>query len=277
MAEQPQFEGRVVAITGAGRGLGAAYARLLAARGAQVVVHDAGVDQDGQGGDPTVAGAVADEITRNGGQAVAVTGNLLEPAACDQVIDSALASFGRLDALVHNAGVVIWEDLEHPADEAWATTMGVTADAGFRLIRRALEPMREQGYGRIVLTTSGRATHPRGSAPGLVSYAAAKLAALGLMVGFGANLGDLDIRLNAISPVAATRVLRRDAPELTPESVAPAVAWLCSDRVTESGLIVEASGGTFNLARFVSGPEADLGVDPGPDEFARWRAGEPEG
>lgn len=274
MAERALFQGRVVAITGAGRGLGAAYARLLAARGAQVVVHDAGVDQDGQGGDPSVAGAVADEITRNGGQAVAVTGNLLEPAACDQVIDTALASFGRLDALVHNAGVVIWEDLEQPSDEAWATTMGVTADAGFRLIRRALEPMRAQGYGRLVLTTSGRATDPRGAAPGLVSYAAAKLAALGLMVGFGANMGDLDIRLNAISPVAATRVLRRDAPELTPESVAPAVAWLCSDQVTESGLIVEASGGTFNLARFVSGPEVDLGADPSPEEFARWHAGQ---
>ncbi len=267
-----QFAGQVVAVTGAGRGLGAAYAKLLADQGASVLVHDAGVDHDGSGGDPAVAQAVAEEITHDGGRAVSLTRNLLDPDACDEVVETALSSFGRLDALVHNAGLVIWEDTAHPSDEAWSRTMAVNADAGFRLIRRALEPMRANGYGRIVVTTSGRATDPDGAAPGLVSYAAAKMAVLGLMVGFRANVREHDIHLNAISPVAATRVLRRSAPGLTPESVAPAVAWLCSAHVRESGLIVEAAGGRFSLARFTSGHEVDLGGLPSVEAFTQWRA-----
>jgi hypothetical protein len=92
------------------------------------------------------------------------------------------------------------------------------------------------------------------------------------MVGFRANVREHDIHLNAISPVAATRVLRRSAPGLTPESVAPAVAWLCSAHVRESGLIVEAAGGRFSLARFTSGPEVDLCGLPSVEAFTQWRA-----
>jgi NAD(P)-dependent dehydrogenase (short-subunit alcohol dehydrogenase family) len=109
-AAQPsiRFDGQVIIVTGAGRGLGAAYARLLAARGGTVVVHDAGVAQDGSGFDPSVADAVVSEITAMGGTAAACYENLEDAAAGGRVVEFAMARFGRVDALVHNAGLVVF-------------------------------------------------------------------------------------------------------------------------------------------------------------------------
>ena len=111
-----RFDGRVVLITGAGRGLGAAYARAFAARGASVVVHDAGVAQDGSGGDPSVADAVVREITRAGGTAVASYDNLEDAGAGERLVKDSLDRFGRLDVVIQNAGLVI--------DEHGETTLG---------------------------------------------------------------------------------------------------------------------------------------------------------
>jgi NAD(P)-dependent dehydrogenase (short-subunit alcohol dehydrogenase family) len=107
-----RFDGQVIVVTGAGRGLGAAYARLFAARGGSVVVHDAGVTQDGSGFDPSVADAVVAEITAAGGIAVACYENLELPPACARVVEFAMASFGRLDALVRNASLVVFASLK---------------------------------------------------------------------------------------------------------------------------------------------------------------------
>jgi NAD(P)-dependent dehydrogenase (short-subunit alcohol dehydrogenase family) len=130
--------------------------------------------------------------------------------------------------------------------------------------------MRRQGYGRIVLTTSGRALRVEDCVPGLVAYSTAKMAQIGLMVGLAADLGGSGIEVNAISPVAATRVLRRSAPELTPELVAPAVAFLASSACTTSGLVIQAAGGRFSAARWDRGRALDLGPTPAtPEEIAR--------
>lgn len=144
--------------------------------------------------------------------------------------------------------------------------MAVNADAGFRLVRAALPHMRSQDYGRIVLTVSGRAARLEDAAPGLVAYSAAKMAVYGLMVGFGASVREHDIHLNAISPVAATRILVRDAPELTTISVAPGVAVLASRAMTSSGSVLAAAGGSFALERWDDGPAVELGPAPTPDE-----------
>lgn len=260
------FTGQVAIVTGSGRGLGEAYARLLADLGAAVVVHDAGVDPQGVGVDSSVAEAVAQSIRAAGGQARSSAVDLLNPGACEDLIAQAVDRFGRLDVLVHNAGVVRWEDPAHPEDEIWEQTMAVNADAGFRLVRAALPHMRSQDYGRIVLTVSGRAARLEDAAPGLVAYSAAKMAVYGLMVGFGASVREHDIHLNAISPVAAARILVRDAPELTTISVAPGVAVLASRAMTSSGSVLAAAGGSFALERWDDGPAVELGPAPTPDE-----------
>lgn len=268
-----RFDGQVIVVTGAGRGLGAAYARLLAARGGTVVVHDAGVAQDGSGFDPSVADAVVSEIAAIGGTAAACYENLEDAAACGRVVEFATARFGRLDALVHNAGLVVFASLEETDPAVWDRMVAIGVDAPFHLARAAVPHMRRQGYGRIVLTTSGRAMRAEDCVPGLIAYSAAKMAQVGLMVGLAAELRDTDIRVNAVSPVAATRVLRRDAPGLRPELVAPGVAFLASSACTTSGAVLNAAGGRFSAAWWDRSDGLDLGPMPAsPEDIAiRWR------
>lgn len=114
-----RFDGQVAIVTGAGRGLGAAYARLLAARGASVVVHDAGVAQDGSGFDPAIADGVVQQIAAENGVAAACHENLETTEACRRIVEFAVDRFGRLDALIHNAGLVIFASLDETRSEVW--------------------------------------------------------------------------------------------------------------------------------------------------------------
>jgi NAD(P)-dependent dehydrogenase (short-subunit alcohol dehydrogenase family) len=268
-----RFDDRVVLVTGAGRGLGAAYARAFAERGASVVVHDAGVEPDGSGGDPTVAQAVADEI---GG--LACFENLEEPAAGTRVVEQALERFGRLDVVIQNAGLVIWEELEM-ADRSWDRMRRISIDAAFEITRAAFPVMKSYGYGRFVFTTSGRAMAVERTRPGLAAYSVAKMAQFGLMIVAAAEGEDHGIRANAISPAAATRVLVREvAPgELEPEQVVPGVLFLASEQCTFSGKVLEAAGGEFDVARWDSSDGIDFGKEPVDPETIAERWSEIEG
>ena len=267
--ETIRFDGQVVLVTGAGRGLGAAYARLMASLGAAVVVHDAGVGQDGRGVDRSVADRVVSDIAAVGGRAAASDENLEDAAAAARIVELAMDKFGRLDALVSNAGLVVFASLEDTDPALWSRMMAVGIDAPFRLARAAIPHMRRQGYGRIVLTTSGRSMRVEDCVPGLVAYSVAKMAQVGLMVGVAAELKGVDIQVNAVSPVAATRVLRRSAPELKPELVAPGVAFLASSSCRRSGILLRAAGGRFAAARWDDGDEIDLGPQQAsPEQFA---------
>jgi NAD(P)-dependent dehydrogenase (short-subunit alcohol dehydrogenase family) len=273
-----RFDERIALVTGAGRGLGAAYARALAARGATVIVHDAGVDPYGSGGDPTVADRVVAEIATAGGAAVASYENLEDGDAGARVVEQALERFGRLDIVVQNAGLVVWEELE-AADRSWDRMRRVSIDAPFQITRAAVPAMKDQGYGRFVFTTSGRAMAVDRTRPGLAAYAVGKMAHFALMLVTAAEGEAHGIQANAIAPAAATRVLVREvAPgELEPEQVVPGVLFLASEECMFSGKVLEAAGGEFDVARWVSSDEVDFGRTPVDPEVIAERWAEIEG
>ena len=267
-----RFDGRVVVVTGAGRGLGAAYARLFAARGATVVVHDAGVGPRGEGRDPSVADAVVDELRRAGARASAAYENLETEDACCALIESALAAHGRVDVLVNNAGLVVYEEVDR-ADRSWETMRRVGIDAPFHLSRAAFAAMKRQRYGRLIFTTSGIAMSAEDTRPGLAAYAAAKMAQFGLMVVFAAEGRPHRVLANAISPVATTRVYTRPvAPgALDPARVAPGVLLLASEECPVTGVVLAAADGWFGVRSWARTSGVDLGDDATPEDVAaRW-------
>jgi NAD(P)-dependent dehydrogenase (short-subunit alcohol dehydrogenase family) len=240
-----RFDGQTVLVTGAGRGLGAAYARAFAAHGANVVVHDAGLELDGTGGDRSVADAVAREI---GG--LAAYEDLRDVEACYRLVER----IGPLDAIVHNAGLLAIEPLEE-ADRHWEDVRRTSLDAAFHVTRAAWPAMKEQQRGRLVFTTSSRAMFPREAVAGFAAYAASRMGAFGLMLAVAAEGEPHGIRANAISPVVTgTRTSTREASsDLTPEQVVPAVLHLASDECDFSGLVVYAEGGRFRTVGWVDG------------------------
>ena len=270
-----RFDGQTVLVTGAGRGLGRAYSLLLAERGANVLVHDAGVAPDGTGFDPTLADAVVGEIRAAGGVAEAAYDNLLTREGCDGVLAIADERFGRLDALIHNAGISLHRAVEETDEESWSRLLRVNGEAAFRLARGAIPVMRAQRYGRIVLTLSGHALYSDASSADLTAYAATKAMQFGLMNSLAAAGEPYGILVNAISPVAATRMFTREveAGELMPEQVAPGAVFLASRECDVSAVVLRAGNGRFSLGGYAVTEGIDLGRGPATPEMvaAQWR------
>ncbi|MBU6268729.1 MAG: SDR family NAD(P)-dependent oxidoreductase [Sphingomonadales bacterium] len=253
--------GRVVVVTGGGRGIGRACARLCAAEGAAVVVNDAGVARDGGGGDAAPARAVAAEIGADGGRAIAHGASLTGPGGAEAVIAAGLAAFGRIDAVINAAGFLrdaIWHKLSR-AD--WDAVLDVHLNGAFAICRAATPHFREQGSGGFVLFTSGAGLVGN---VGQANYSAAKLGVVGLMQSIALDMARFGVRANCIAPVAFTRLLGGAMPEgadvppalaaLTPEKVAPLAAYLAS----------EASAPITNQVFGVSGEEVTLFSRPRP-------------
>ncbi len=245
------FEGQVGLITGAAGGLGLAYARLLARLGAQVLMHDVGADTDGEGTDPQRLDAAVQTLRREGLQVEPVHGFLDTRAQCRALIKVALQARGRLDFIIHNAGWVEYQNITEVDDAHLARMLAIAAKAPLWLAQAAWPVMQAQGGGRIVVTTSDRALFPQYVQHGLASYAMAKMAALGVVHALAAEGRQENILVNAISPVAKTRMwgVSGEPDELLPASVAPGVAWLVSPHCQATGWILRASNGQFRALK----------------------------
>lgn len=251
MAER-RFDDRVAVITGAGRGLGRAYAELLARKGAKVLVNDLGAAIAGEGADAGPAEEVVNAIRAAGGEAVANTDTVATPEGGRAIIESALDSFGRIDILVHNAGNVRYGSLEDIPYEDFKSVVDVHLLGAYHVVRPAFPVMSRAGYGRVVLTSSIGGLY---GTHNVVNYGMAKAGVIGLNNVIAIEGADKGIKSNIILPGAVTRMadgLDTSAyPPMGPELVAPVVGWLAHESCSISGEMLVSMAGRVARAMVV--------------------------
>ena len=240
------FDGRVAIVTGAGRGIGRAHARLLAGRGARVVVNDLGGSMEGDGADVGPAQSVVDEIRAAGGDAVPDTNDVSTPDGGRAIVESAIDHFGRVDVVVNNAGIIRWGGLPEVDLANLERHLAVHLGGSFNTTRAAWPHFVEQGYGRIVLTTSSGLFGLDNN----LGYAAAKAGVVGLARSAKLAGEPYGIKVNLIAPAAQTRMAGGDRPVsgqpfMPSDAVAPMVAFLAHESCPVSGEIYTAGAGRF--------------------------------
>ncbi len=240
------FDEQVAIVTGAGHGIGRSHALALAERGARVVVNDLGGARDGTGSSLDAAEAVVAEIEAAGGEAVANGADVKDQQAVRAMVDDALSRWGRIDILINNAGVLRDKSFSNMAIEDFQFVVGVHLLGTAVCTKAVWGQMREQHYGRIVVTTSSSGLYGNF---GQANYGAAKLGVVGLMNTLRAEGAKYDIRINALAPVAYTRMTEELVPDeakelLEPEAVTPGVLFLVS-KDAPNGMILAAGGGGY--------------------------------
>ncbi|MEU8888243.1 SDR family oxidoreductase [Streptomyces sp. NPDC048442] len=276
-------DGRVVVVTGAGRGLGRAHALAFAAEGARLVVNDLGVRADGAGGSSGPAEEVVAEIRARGGEAVAHGGDIATSAGAASLVAAAVDSFGRIDTLVNNAGFLRDRMLVNLDEDDWDAVVRVHLKGHFLPLKHAAQWWRAEAkagrraVARVVNTSSGAGL--LGSV-GQGNYAAAKAGIVGLTLVAAAEMGRYGVQVNALAPAARTRMTEETFAEtmaapgegawdaMAPENVSPLVVWLGSeDSAGVTGRVFEAEAGRITVMEgWRPGPTADKG--------ARWTPGE---
>jgi NAD(P)-dependent dehydrogenase (short-subunit alcohol dehydrogenase family) len=242
-----RFDGRVAVVTGAGRGIGRAHARLLAQLGASVVVNDLGGSMTGAGSDTGPAAEVVDEIVADGGVAVADDHDVSVEDGAGALIATALGRFGRIDVVVNNAGIIRWADFPDADAENVERHLAVHVLGSFHTARAAWPHLVEQGYGRIVNTTSSGMF----GLPNNVGYATAKAGVVGLTRSLATAGAPHGIRCNLVAPAAFTRMAGAADPDspmattMDPDLVAPMVAFLAHEDCPVTGEIYSAGAGRF--------------------------------
>jgi NAD(P)-dependent dehydrogenase (short-subunit alcohol dehydrogenase family) len=248
-----RFDDRVAIVTGAGKGLGRAYAMLLAARGARVLVNNRRRSQ----GEPSSADEVVQAIRQAGGQAIANYDSVEDPTAGERIVQQALDAWGRIDVLVNNAGVDQRSTFHKLSVEQFRQIFDINFYGSLYVTHAAYARMRAAGYGRIVVSTSVAGLY---GLHGLTAYSASKAALVGFMRTLAAEGKSHNVLTNAIAPYAATPMTARQGnmPEeflrtMSPEFVAPMVTLMVSEQTSLNGQVIIAGRGAFRRAANVEG------------------------
>jgi NAD(P)-dependent dehydrogenase (short-subunit alcohol dehydrogenase family) len=268
-----ELDGRVAIVTGAGGGLGRSHALLLAERGAKVVVNDVGGSRDGTGGDSQAADGVVAEIRDAGGAAVASYDGVDTWEGGQRIVATALEAFGRVDVVINNAGIL--RDVSFgKLDEAQLdAVLKVHLYGAFHVTRAAWPHLKEQGYGRVITTSSGSGLYGNF---GQSNYAAAKLGLVGLTRTLAIEGTKYGITANAIAPVARSRMTEDIMPQpllerIEPVHVSPLVVYLASEACTDTGRIYSVGGGYVARVALLEGEGAAFDGVASPEEIAeRW-------
>jgi NAD(P)-dependent dehydrogenase (short-subunit alcohol dehydrogenase family) len=264
---------RVIVVTGAGGGLGREYALTLAKEGASVVVNDLGGARDGTGAGHSMADQVVNEIKDSGGRAVANYDSVAEAEGAENIVKTALDEFGKIDGVVSNAGILRDGTFHKMPFENWDAVLKVHLYGGYNIIRAAWPHFREQSYGRVVVATS---TSGLFGNFGQANYSAAKLGLVGLINTLAQEGAKYNIKANAVAPIAATRMTEDILPpevfkKLTPEYVAPVVAYLCSEEVPETASVFIVGGGKVQRAALFQNEGITFSDVPSVDDVAaKW-------
>jgi NAD(P)-dependent dehydrogenase (short-subunit alcohol dehydrogenase family) len=241
----PGVQNKVIIVTGAGGGLGRAYARFLADNGAMVVVNDLGGARDGSGSGTGMADSVVDEIHAAGGQAVADYSSVATTEGAEAIINAAVNRFGAVHGVVNNAGILRDGAFHKMSAENFDAVLKVHLYGGFHVTRAAWPHFREQKFGRVVVATSSAGIYGNF---GQANYGAAKLGLVGMINTLAIEGAKYGITANAIAPLAATRMTADVAPQelldkLDPDHVAPAVGYLLSEESQDTGAVFVVGGG----------------------------------
>ena len=239
------FDGKVAIITGAGGGLGRQHALLLASRGALVVVNDLGGALDGSGSDKGAAQKVVDEIVALGGVAVADTNSVSTPEGGAAIVKSAVDAYGRVDIVINNAGILRDKSFHNLTPDLMNPVFDVHLKGAFHVTQPAFVLMREQGYGRIISTSSAAGAFGNF---GQANYGAAKMGLVGFMRVLAVEGAKYNIKANSIAPLALTRMTESlfsgaMAEKLQPELISPIVAFLAHEDCPVSGEVYSVGGG----------------------------------
>ncbi|MCZ7682619.1 MAG: SDR family NAD(P)-dependent oxidoreductase [Sandaracinaceae bacterium] len=249
MGDVLRFDGKVVIVTGAGGGLGRAHALAFGARGAKVVVNDLGGSAHGEGQSSSAADRVVEEIRAAGGEAVASYDSVEDGA---KIVQKALDAFGRLDVVVNNAGILRDVSFHKMTDAEWDIVYRVHVRGSYAVTRAAWDHLREQEYGRIVMTASAAGIYGNF---GQANYAMAKLGLVGFANTLAVEGRKRNVHVNTIAPIAGSRLTETVLPKeitdaLKPEYVSPLVLWLCHEDCEETGGLFEVGGGYFGKLRW---------------------------
>lgn len=272
------FKGRVAIVTGAGGGLGREYSLDLAKRGAKVVVNDLGGKVDGSGAGTSAADKVVAEIKAAGGEAVANYDSVTTMEGGKNIVKAAVDNFGKVDILINNAGILRDRTFLKMTEADWDQVIAVHLRGAFCVTQPAAAAMKENNYGRIVLTASTSGIYGNF---GQANYGAAKMAQVGFMNVIKQELAKYNIKVNTVAPNADTQMTRGLIPEavarkLKPKFNVPMVVYLCSEENQETGMIFTMSAGWFARTAVVSGEgvcigdtERDVSAEEVRDQFEK--------